>query len=938
MLLLTLFLAVSSLSGCGSGGGGENNAGDKSNEGTNGSTAGIITGQAIKGPISGGTVTAYAVSDGVTGSALGTAITDSTGNYSLSIKDYNGPVFLEITGGSYTDEATGKTIYLPLTAGFGLKAVVDNVSAGSAVQSQITPLTTMAAARAQNMPGGLTASNILAANQQISSHFGGIDILNTQPINPLVPGSASEASENAINYGLILAGLSQQTKTLGVSNPFDLFNALAQDLSDGICDGKSGMEDVKLSGFPMNPAIGSILLAAAINTFAQDTTRNLSAATASDTLIAAIRESGVINQETWVKTFGGADWELANSVQQTSDGGYILVGSTDSNDGNGDILVMKLDWRGDILWQKSYGSDSWEWASNIRQTTDGGYILAGTTDSTAGNGDLLVMKLNGSGDISWQKSYYHEGWEWPSEIQITSDGGYILTASATGPLDDYTDTLVMKLYDNGKVEWENIYEGNGSEWPSSILQTSDGGYVVAGSATDPADGTTDTWVIKLDEYGNIQWKQNFTGDGSNWPSQIMQTSDEGFIIAGYQSDSNSENGDFWIMKLNSDRVVSWLRAYGGESWDSAYHVYQTSGGGYIVAGSTSDLSGDYGDALVIKLDENGDVEWQKSFGGNGLEEAFSIQQTLDGGYIVVGFTDSIGEGNEDILVLKIDAYGNMGNCKPGMNISDIPDILIRDTSVISDEISSVQVPTVSKVLDTSITKAERFFTPVTWCAGSAVEGKQTYTLTINKGNDGLVVSDPPGINCGYEDDGIGGFLWRSDCTHVYDEGTIVTLIPASSLHSYFSGLTGDDGCSSDKVKLDGDKNCTASFSSRYRLEYVSGDNQTWGGDSMPSPMVFKIFDMINQTYVENGFDGLIMSADGDTGYSDDWCWGCLSDMGSTNAASEVSAYWYVEVCPPLPPYDLSIQVNALDNYTNEYIEGSPYIMHHTISRDDAYCE
>lgn len=222
---LSVFVALLA-SGCGGGG----------SPSTNTASA-VISGNAVKGPISKGTVTAYAVtSSGGKGSALGTTSTDVNGSYSLTLT-YTGPVLLEIPGGSYIDEATGQTVNVPTSPGSGLQAVVNNVTAGSALHVQITPLTAMAAARAQAMAGGLTAANIDAANQQVGTHFGGIDILNIQPVNPLIANSATGATQNAVNYGLVLAGLSAEAHTLGLTNPFDLVVALVQDFSDGIFNG-----------------------------------------------------------------------------------------------------------------------------------------------------------------------------------------------------------------------------------------------------------------------------------------------------------------------------------------------------------------------------------------------------------------------------------------------------------------------------------------------------------------------------------------------------------------------------------------------------------------------------------------------------------------------------------------------------------------------------
>ena len=238
---------------------------------------------AVKGPISAGSVAAYAVSSGSKGTLLDSTTTATNGTYSLSIENYSGPVLLEVTGGSYVDEATGQTVSLPTAAGSGLQAVVANVAAGEKADAQITPLTAMAAARAQAMSGGLTADNINAANEQVGTHFGGIDILATVPIDPTASNSASGASQAAINYAMVLAGFSEEAKIQGTADPFEVVSALVQDFSDGSFDGSAGATPVQLDGAAMSPQMGSANLAAAIGSFSASSA-NASGASASTTL------------------------------------------------------------------------------------------------------------------------------------------------------------------------------------------------------------------------------------------------------------------------------------------------------------------------------------------------------------------------------------------------------------------------------------------------------------------------------------------------------------------------------------------------------------------------------------------------------------------------------------------------------------------------------
>lgn len=248
-----------------------------------------ISGLAVKGAISNGTVTAYAVTaSGTRGGDITSTTTSGSGHYTLSLGSYTGSVFLELTGGSYIDEATGQTINVPSAAGSGLQAVVSNVTTESTLEVQITPLTTLAAARAHGMVGGFTATNIDAANQQVGTYFGGLDILGTAPINPLIADSAGGATQDAINYGLILAGLSEQAQTLGLTSPFELVTALVQDFSDGSFNGQSGSTPVQLNGSDMNPSTGTTDLAMGISGFSWDASHNLSGGAVSATLVASI--------------------------------------------------------------------------------------------------------------------------------------------------------------------------------------------------------------------------------------------------------------------------------------------------------------------------------------------------------------------------------------------------------------------------------------------------------------------------------------------------------------------------------------------------------------------------------------------------------------------------------------------------------------------------
>jgi hypothetical protein len=235
-------------------------------------TSGTITGTAVKGPVSGATVTAYRISGGAMGTTIASATTDAQGNFSLAMGSYAGPVMLQMTGGTFTDEATGAN--MPMRSGDAMTAVMPTMTAGSTVSGiQLTPLTSMAQAMAQNMSGGLTDANIASANTAVDHYFMVTDILHNVPMNPLTTGSGNAASQDSINYGMVLGAMSQMAMAQGMSSSSAMVTAMANDASDGVMDGRMGGNAVMMGGMnmgmPMPAASGTTGLATAMSAFAQ---------------------------------------------------------------------------------------------------------------------------------------------------------------------------------------------------------------------------------------------------------------------------------------------------------------------------------------------------------------------------------------------------------------------------------------------------------------------------------------------------------------------------------------------------------------------------------------------------------------------------------------------------------------------------------------------
>ena len=390
---------------------------------------------------------------------------------------------------------------------------------------------------------------------------------------------------------------------------------------------------------------------------------------------------------TWAKTYGGTANEVAYSIQQTSDEGYIVAGGTYSfgvgSPDYSDFLVIKLDSIGVVEWANTYGGSSYDQAYSIQQTSDGGYIVAGYTDSFgAGSYDCLIIKLDSIGVVLWAKTYGGSSYDQVFSIQQTSDGGYIVAG--------YTFSFGAVLGSSNVGQIASLNAG-------SINSSTNGVY-------------SDCLVIKLDSIGVVTWAKTYGGTGTDFAYSIQETSDGGYIVAGYTNSFGAGSYDCLVIKLDSIGVVLWAKTYGEYGDDEgAYSIQQTSDGGYIVAGGTNPFAEPvdspnvgqiasfwttstnsstvvvYSNFLIIKLDSIGVVSWAKTYGGSSYDITNSIQQTSDGGYIVTGGTNPFGAavtGSSNVgqiaslnagsinsstsvaysncLVIKLDSNGNIG--------------------------------------------------------------------------------------------------------------------------------------------------------------------------------------------------------------------------------------------------------------------------------------
>jgi len=371
----------------------------------------------------------------------------------------------------------------------------------------------------------------------------------------------------------------------------------------------------------------------------------------------------VFAQTTFQKVFGGTSEEFGHPVEQTNDGGYIVAGQTNSfGAGAYDAYLIKTDANGDTLWTRTYGGGGDDYSSAVEQTTDGGYIVAGDTYSFgAGSNDVYLIKTNSSGDTLWTKTYGGAGMDFGLAVEQTNDGGYIVAGRTESFGAGNIDVYLIKTDANGDTLWTRTYGGGSNDWVYAVKQTTDWGYIVAGQTNSFGAGAYDAYLIKTDSIGDTLWTKTYGGGVDNdYGKAVEQTNDGGYIVAGYTKSFGAGNYDAYLIKTNSNGDTLWTRTYGGIKWDEVGAVQQTTDGGYIVTGQTQSFGAGLNDVYLIKTDSNGDTLWTKTYGGGSNDWGREIEQTTDGGYIVMGSTQSFGAGVYNMYLIKTDANGNSG--------------------------------------------------------------------------------------------------------------------------------------------------------------------------------------------------------------------------------------------------------------------------------------
>lgn len=354
---------------------------------------------------------------------------------------------------------------------------------------------------------------------------------------------------------------------------------------------------------------------------------------------------------TWQKNIGGGGDEVGFSVQQTTDGGYIITGYTGSYGGSDALLLVKTDTYGNEEWIKTFGEEGTRYGHSVQQTADGGYIIAGSTSSIgAGGYDVWLIKTDADGTEDWSKTFGGSGDDEGWCVRCTSDGGYVVTGTTSSFGAGNYDLYLIKTDSSGTEQWSATYGDIHEDLGYSVRQTTDGGYIIAGLTEADILDDDNAYLVKTDASGEKEWSKKFGKtpdlDGGTC---VQQTTDGGYILVGYTHSYGAEDFNVWMIKTDSSGDEEWSTTFGGDAWDRADSVQQTVEGGYIIAGMTRSL-GAWEQAWLIKTDSEGTEEWNQTFGGTGNDRALYAEQVADGGYILTGFTNSFAGGPDVYLI------------------------------------------------------------------------------------------------------------------------------------------------------------------------------------------------------------------------------------------------------------------------------------------------
>ena len=359
----------------------------------------------------------------------------------------------------------------------------------------------------------------------------------------------------------------------------------------------------------------------------------------------------------WSSVYGGYYNESGNSAVRLDNGDFLLLGSTYSyGSGDYDIYLVKVDSTGTKIWTRTYGGSGTDYGCDITPTSDGGFIIVGSTTSYgAGGHDLYLIKIDDVGTVVWSKTYGGTADDRGASVRMSADSGFIVCGT-TASFGTGTDIYLIKTDSLGDSTWTRTYGGSGGESGSAVRVAIDSGYILLGSTGSYGAGYSSFYLVRTGATGDTLWTATYGGARADFGYGLETTNDKGYILTGATAPDGASFYDAYLVKTDSLGVEEWSDNYGGSDEDRTYAIAQTADGGYILTGSTEATGGRKIDLYMVKTDAGGALEWDGAYGGSESDYGRTVLLDADENYYVLGYSFSTGSGGSDIYLLKIEKH------------------------------------------------------------------------------------------------------------------------------------------------------------------------------------------------------------------------------------------------------------------------------------------
>lgn len=358
----------------------------------------------------------------------------------------------------------------------------------------------------------------------------------------------------------------------------------------------------------------------------------------------------------WQKAYGGSSRDKAYGVVGLKDGGAFVVGGSKSyGKGREDMLVVRFDKSGKTIHRSSYGGKQQDVANSVTATSDGFYMAAGFSKSFSKNNDkdVYLVKFDIDGKRLWQKSYGGDEDDEATSIVATNGGGALITGYTESYGKGYKDVYIIYVDKDGKEIWSKAIGGSDDDFANAITLSSDGGFYVAGATRSFGEGGFDFYLLKFDGDGKFIFKKVYGEREEDIIYAITATRDGGCVVAGSTKSFGSKQNDIDVIRYSKDGAMKWHKIYGFKSKEWVNSITRTDEGGFLLAGTTKSFGFGAQDFYMIELDSKGSSLWANVYGGDVKDIAHGVARMSDGSYMVVGETESFGNGDYDFMIMKL---------------------------------------------------------------------------------------------------------------------------------------------------------------------------------------------------------------------------------------------------------------------------------------------